>query len=128
MHEKSGLLADCAVAKNTVRDLEDSLLLCVPEYQDLDDRWVIAGSTISFDLAFLRVHMPRLAARLHYRLYDVSGIKLFCQSLGMSRIPKGQAHRARADILESVSHLKECVDWMRGEGFGLPAEIRLACP
>lgn len=41
-----------------------------PEYV----RPVLAGSTVSFNRAFLEVHMPRVAAMLHYRNLDVTSI------------------------------------------------------
>ncbi len=73
---------------------------------------MLAGSSIHFDHAFLAVHMPRFAARLSHRHYDVSAIKLFCQSLGADKFPKAEAHRAKDDIAESIAHAKACAEWL----------------
>ena len=72
----------------------------------------LAGSTVHFDLGFFRVHMPRLAASVYSRTYDVSAVKLFCRSMGMGRLVPGEAHRATEDLLESVAHVLECVKWL----------------
>ena len=114
MHTRNGLLAECAHSLIGAPDVEDLLLSVVPEVADKEERMVLAGSTIHFDHAFLRVHMPRLAARLSHRHYDVSAVKLFCQSLGMPKLPKAEAHRAAADVQESIAHAKQCVEWRLG--------------
>jgi oligoribonuclease len=112
MHRKNGLWDECSRRLIGVRDVEEQLLSLVPECADKEQRWVLAGSTIHFDKSFLRVHMPELHERLSHRLYDVSAIKLFCQSLGMAKPPKAEAHRAAADVLESVAHAKACAEWL----------------
>lgn len=40
--------------------------------------------------------------------HDVSAVKLFCRSLGMPKLPKAEAHRAMADVEESVRHAEAC--------------------
>jgi oligoribonuclease len=115
MHTKSGLLADCADAVAfDVASVED--VLCgeawnVVEVAPGEHPHVLAGSSVHFDHDWLRVHMPRLAARFSHRYLDVSGIKLECMSQGMAPLPKAEAHRALADIRESVTHLERCRDW-----------------
>ncbi len=113
MHTKNGLWDACSRSTKTLLEIESELLEIIPEAQG-DDRPILAGSTIGFDQSFLRAHMPRLAARLHYRLYDVTSVKLFCQSLGMPRFPKAEAHRAMPDVLESIAHAKACAEWLLG--------------
>ena len=112
MHTKNGLLAACARSTTTVAEIEEHLLTLVPEVTG-DDKPTLAGSSVHFDHGFLRVHMPRLAARFSHRHYDVSAVKLFCRSLGMTKVPKAEAHRARADILESIEHARVCAEWLR---------------
>lgn len=120
MHTENGLLDACAKSPTVLADVEEWLLAVVPEIADKEEMTVIAGSTISFDLSFLRVHMPKLAKRLSYRHFDVSAIKFFCRSLGMPKPPKAEAHRAAADVRESIDHLKVCIDWLRSRGLTLP--------
>ena len=115
MHTKNGLWQACSESLKLVEDADRALSGLVPEEADKDLRPILAGSTIHFDKSFLRVWMPQFHARLSHRLYDVSAIKLFCQSLGMPKIPKGEAHRAEADVLESIDHAERCVNWLASE-------------
>jgi len=71
---------------------------------------VLAGSTVSFDRAFLDVHMPGVTKRLHYRNLDVTSInelaKGFWPEVYKNR-PAGNGaenakHRAMADIEVSL--------------------------
>jgi oligoribonuclease len=114
MHEKNGLWAECKKSRLSVREVEDQILAFARNAPGTssDERTTLAGSTAHFDLGFLRVHMPRLAAELSHRIYDVSSVKLFCRSLGMPKPPKAEAHRAMADILESIDHAKLCARWL----------------
>jgi len=114
MHTKNGLLEECA--SNEAPDcerVEEALLQFVPEEELRDDRPILAGSSVYFDYMFIEVHMPRVFKRLQYRLYDVSALKLYCQSMGMPKFRKAEAHRAAPDILESIAHAKECTTWLQ---------------
>jgi oligoribonuclease len=121
-HTSSGLLEACARSIVTVREIEDRLLERIPEVDNKDDRPTLAGRGVHFDLNFLRLYMPRLAARLSHRVYDVSAVALFCESLGMPRLKKREAHRAHDDILESIEHARQCAAWL---GFGKPKDTLL---
>jgi oligoribonuclease len=120
MHTKNGLIADLERNGMNCRYLaeaERKILKHVPEVEDYNERPVIAGASVGpFDLQFIRNVMPTLAARLSHRAYDVSAIKLFCRSLGMSQLPRGEAHRAAADVLEAVAHAKACAEWLVENG------------
>jgi oligoribonuclease (3'-5' exoribonuclease) len=118
MHTKNGLLAECAASRLSFLAVERALLEVVPEVADREDRPTLAGSSVHFDHGFLRYWMPALAARFSHRHYDVSAVKLFCQSLGMPKLPRAEAHRAKDDVLESVAHARLCAGWLQYE---LPA-------
>jgi oligoribonuclease len=112
MHTKNRLLEECAASSHGVRGLEQMILSLLEPIGTGKDAPVLAGSSVHFDHEFLKVHMPTLAARLSHRHYDVSAIKLFCQSLGMHSLPKAEAHRAEADIGESIAHARLCARWL----------------
>ena len=114
MHTKNGLFKECA--KETARDLfesENELLDLFPQADKKEDLLILAGSSVHFDHEFIKVHMPKFNKRLSHRHYDVSALKLFCQSQGMPTFAKAEAHRALDDILESIQHAKECREWLR---------------
>ena len=121
MHTKNGLLEACGTVGKRIDQVEADMLRFVPWVEEKDDRPILAGSSIHFDHAFLKVHMPELARRLSHRHYDVSALKLAAQSMGMPRIKKAEAHRAKDDIDESVAHGKECLRWL---GMNLNGEER----
>jgi oligoribonuclease len=54
--------------------------------------------------------MPRLDAHLHYRMIDVSSVKELCRRwyprVYFGQPEKGLAHRALADIRESIRELR----------------------
>jgi oligoribonuclease len=113
MHTANGLLAQCAQSPIAIGDIERALLDLVPHVEDKEERPILAGSSIHFDHAFIKVHMPQLSKRLSHRHYDVSALKLFCQSQGMPKFKKAEAHRAKADIDESVAHGAACAQWLK---------------
>lgn len=99
------------VYRDALRELEDDFLAVVPE-ADKKNLTALAGFSVHFDLGFIRTHMPRLAARLSHRVYDVSAVKLFCRSLGMEKLPAEEAHRALPDVHESMQHAQMCMRWL----------------
>lgn len=111
MHTKNGLLLACKSAIRNIIDIELALLARLPVPATRDDKFVLAGSSVHFDHSFIRLHMPTLDERLSHRHYDVSAVSLFAQSLGMQRPPKAEAHRAGADVLESIANAKRVADW-----------------
>lgn len=113
MHTGSGLLASCAIASALLRDVSEELALEIPDVADVDQKPVLAGSSVHFDHGFLKQHAPLLASRFSHRHYDVSAIKLFCRGMGMPKLPRAEAHRAAADVVESIDHARTCENWIR---------------
>ncbi len=68
----------------------------------------LAGNSVSHDRRFLERWMPEVAQHLHYRTIDVSTVKELALRWypKLERFPKGEAHRARGDILESIAELR----------------------
>jgi oligoribonuclease len=117
MHTKNGLLVESAAKGQRLGRVVEDLFDLFPLIEDYSLRPILTGSSVHFDHGFLKKWMPEIADRFSHRHYDVSAIKLFCQSLGMEKIPKAEAHRAKADIEESVAHAKLCRDWLVGRGY-----------
>ena len=69
----------------------------------------LCGNTISTDRGFLARDMRRLDDHLHYRMIDVSSIKELARRwyprTYYGQPAKGLAHRALADIKESIREL-----------------------
>lgn len=109
MHERSGLTE--AVRRSTVRlaDAEAAVLAYVREHVPEPGGAPLAGNSIATDRGFLARDMPDLDAHLHYRMIDVSSLKELARRwyprVFYAKPEKGLAHRALADIRESIREL-----------------------
>ena len=70
------------------------------------ERAVLAGNSIGQDRLFIRKHMPKLEATLHYRMMDVTAWKVVFNERFDRRFKKKEGHRALDDIRESIEELK----------------------
>ena len=110
MHTRSGLIEE--VRKSTV-DLptaEEMALDYIRGHVKQANTAPLAGNSIATDRGFLARDMPKLDDYLHYRMIDVSSIKELCRRwyprIYFGQPEKGLAHRALADIHESIRELK----------------------
>ncbi len=102
MHERNGLIAECINSTATIADA-DQFLTDLCEAQGWGPRSVIlAGATVHFDQSFVRAHMPKLAALLSHRVFDVSTLKAAERDWAGEPFAKAEAHRALPDIIESL--------------------------
>ncbi len=71
---------------------------------------VLCGNTIAQDRHFIDEHMPGLAGYLHYRMIDVSSlkvlVKLWYGNDAEFKKPKDAEHDALFDIRQSIADLK----------------------
>jgi oligoribonuclease len=110
MHERSGLTAAVRASTVTLAQAEDMILEYVSAHVPEPRSAPLCGNSIATDRAFLARDMPRLDGHLHYRMIDVSSIKELCRRwyprVYFGQPPKGLAHRALADIRESIRELE----------------------
>lgn len=70
----------------------------------------LAGSSVHFDRAWLKRHMPRFEELFSYRNVDVSTVKELCNrwapEVAATRVKEEPAHRAMADVLASIDELR----------------------
>ncbi|MDO5513554.1 oligoribonuclease [Corynebacterium sp.] len=109
MHGSSGLTEQVRASTVSLREAEDAVLALIAEHCSPDHPAPLAGNSIATDRAFIREQMPRLDAALHYRMVDVSSIKELARrwfpKAYFNQPEKGLAHRALADIVESIREL-----------------------
>lgn len=109
MHTENGLAAQISTSTVTMAEAEQAVIRLINEHCDPAHPAPLAGNSIATDRAFLREQMPQLDATLHYRMIDVSSIKELARrwypKVYYNQPPKGMAHRALADIVESIREL-----------------------
>lgn len=110
-HTASGLVERVKASAVTEGDAEAQLLAFVQAHvPSPKDRPVLAGNSIHQDRRFIRRYMPRLDARLHYRMVDVSTIKELARrwypQIIAKQPQKKDTHRALDDIRESIEELR----------------------
>jgi oligoribonuclease len=71
-----------------------------------DEPAVLAGNSIHNDRNFIKVWWPQLDLRLHYRMLDVSSLKIIMQGKYGIEFEKQNAHRAFDDIQASIAELQ----------------------
>ena len=110
MHAKSGLTEEVRRSAITMAEAEEAVLAYVKEFVPNPRTAPLCGNSIATDRGFLARDMPALDAYLHYRMIDVSSIKELCRRwyprVYFGQPSKGLAHRALADIRESIRELE----------------------
>jgi oligoribonuclease len=110
MHARSGLTEEVRRSTVSLREAEERVLAYVKEFVPEPRTAPLAGNSIATDRGFLTRDMPELDAHLHYRMVDVSSVKELCRRwfprVFYAKPEKGLAHRALADIEESIRELE----------------------
>ncbi len=109
MHAKSGLTEEVRRSTVTLAEAELEVLSYVRQHVPDPRSAPLAGNSVGTDRGFIARDMPELDAHLHYRVVDVSSIKELCRRwyprVYYAQPAKGLAHRALADITESIREL-----------------------
>ncbi|EXG80281.1 oligoribonuclease (3'-_5' exoribonuclease) [Cryptosporangium arvum DSM 44712] len=110
MHAKSGLTTEVRESTVTMAEAETLVLNYIKEHVPDPKSAPLCGNSIATDRGFLARDMPTLDNYLHYRMVDVSSIKELCRRwyprVYFGQPAKGLAHRALADIKESIRELQ----------------------
>ena len=107
-HAKTGLIERVRASDVSVVAAESTVL-------DFLQAWVepeqapICGNSIHQDRRFINQYMPRLDGFLHYRIVDVSSVKILAHLWRpevVTGFKKKNTHSALADIRESIEELR----------------------
>lgn len=114
MHRDSGLYELChAPEVPSLEQVEAMILETLVE----GEVYYLAGASIHFDRGFILRHMPLLDKRLHYRMLDVTTLRLFWLALGDEdngdQLPK--PHRAGEDLAKSWAYFRGYVSRVKPE-------------
>ncbi|THV35740.1 oligoribonuclease [Glycomyces buryatensis] len=110
MHAKSGLTDEVRASTISLEEAENAVLEYIKQFVPEARTAPLCGNSIATDRTFIAKYMPRLDEHLHYRMIDVSSIKELSRRwyprVYYNQPAKGLAHRALADINESIKELE----------------------
>ncbi|MCE9514652.1 MAG: oligoribonuclease [Mycobacterium sp.] len=110
MHSRSGLTEEVRTSTIDVAAAQEMVLDYIRSHVPSPKTAPLCGNSIATDRGFLARDMPELDEFLHYRMIDVSSIKELCRRwyprIYYGQPEKGLAHRALADIQESIRELR----------------------
>lgn len=90
----------------SVRAAEDALLAFIDTHFEPGTPVLLAGNSIHMDRQFIARYWPRLDARLHYRMLDVTSWKVVFAARYKMKFAKQEPHRAIDDIRGSIEELQ----------------------
>ncbi len=104
-HKESGLWEKVVQSTTTVEEAEKTLLDFIKKHAPAKS--ILAGNSIWNDRRFIYKYMKNLDSFLHYRMLDVSSIKILKDCWYPKEAHnKKNLHRALDDIRESINELK----------------------
>ena len=112
-HERNGLIAEAKSLGVSLKDAEDQVIGFLTDrgvtFKKRDSNH-LCGSSVHFDQKFLQTGMPLLTSLFHYRMVDITTLKLLCEELNpelYSHMPKKQAlHRALPDLKDTIDEYR----------------------
>ena len=95
--------------------VEQELIALVQEHFG-DEPAILGGNSIHNDRNFIKQWWPELDLKLHYRMLDVSSLKIVMQAKYGVGFEKKEVHRAFDDIQASIAELQHYLEWLRKDG------------
>ena len=109
MHTKSGLLDAIRTSTVGLDEAGGAVLEYVRQHAPTPRTVPLCGNSIGVDRRFLARYLSELEEHLHYRSIDMSSLKELCRrwypAEYRKRPPKGEGHRALADVHDSIAEL-----------------------
>lgn len=109
MHHANGLWAAVRESTTTIAEVDAFLSALADSITGGRKRAItLAGSSVHFDLAWCRVHMPAFAEYLSHRVFDVATLRRAVDSWAPAPVewPRRDAHRALDDVLASIAEAR----------------------
>jgi oligoribonuclease len=104
-HKKSGLFNRVLESKYTFQEADNAIRNLLEKYST-EKGVYLAGNSVYVDTLFLQKSFPKIISWVHYRLLDVSTLKIIAEKKGISKFYKKELHTALADINESIEEYK----------------------
>ena len=112
-HHKNSGLTDLIPNGKDPELVERELLEFMDKHFEPKARVLLAGNSIGQDRLFINKYFQKVAARLHYRMLDVTSFKIIFNNLyQISYMKKESKHRAVDDVKESINELKKYLSFL----------------
>lgn len=116
MHTENGLFSDCQASLLSLGEVDEALAKAfrLSEGERVSgQRHMLAGNSVgSFDLQWVREHLPQFARTLSHRVFDVSTLIAFAEMLGWQYERQQPAHRADDDVRMSQETLRSILGFI----------------
>jgi oligoribonuclease len=109
-HDTSGLTDRVRTQGKPEQDVIHELMGFI-QAQFGDEPAVLAGNSIHNDRNFIKQWWPEVDNMLHYRMMDVSALKIIMQAKYGVSFEKKETHRAFDDIQASIAELQFYLEW-----------------
>ena len=113
-HSASGLTAKIRSSKKTEDEVIKEIVELIKEHFQ-DEQAILAGNSIWNDRNFVRKWWPEVDRLLHYRMLDVSSLKVLMQGKYGYMFEKDSNHRAFDDIQASIAELQDYINKLKDE-------------
>ena len=105
-HSASGLTAKIRSSKKSEQEVIGEVVGLI-KAQFGEELAILAGNSIYNDRMFMKQWWPEVDALLHYRMVDVSSLKVIMQGKYKYTFEKDSSHRALDDIQASIAELQD---------------------
>jgi oligoribonuclease len=119
-HTASGLLKRVPEGMKS-SDLDEALVRLAAEFFKDDEKIILCGNSIGQDRKFVELYLPKFAAKLHYRMLDVSSFKILFENAFNLKFKKQNRHEALGDIEESIAEFKHYLSYLDYSKLGVKA-------
>lgn len=118
MHEKSGVLQKVLESPNDGAEVTAFLVEFIHKHGMRGA--YLSGNSIHFDRRWLDYHIPSVTSLLHYRMLDVSTLKIISSLWLPSQVPDfgAKSHSPLADLDHSIRELGTWKHMLFREGIG----------
>jgi oligoribonuclease len=109
MHSENNLWCECVDSYFSQDDVENVAI----DLLGAEHSVTIAGASIgNFDLQWIKRYMPRLASCFSHRVLDTTSVRRYLTDCGAAiDWPRGENHRAMADVNEAIEHYRLALEW-----------------
>lgn len=99
----------------SLKEVEQDLVALL-EAQFGSEPAILAGNSIHNDRNFIKRWWPTLDLKMHYRMLDVSSLKIYMQGKYGVEFEKKEIHRAFDDIQASIAEWQYYMEWLKTHG------------